>query len=227
MLKKLKKFAPWLLILSGCMIIGSALFQRIETIWRQNELVRRYEQNADHPDEIEEPPDRDPEVSSASSGTQTDSELPATLQNPDSGEKQAKETVKLPEIIGTLRIPRIGVRVAIGEGSDDASMRYTVGHFTQTALPGQKGNFALIGHRSYRYGQFFNRLDELKKGDELIVKRGKSSYTYTVAETFVVEPEDTWVLNPTPDATITLVTCTPIRIATHRLIVKGILKEKD
>lgn len=221
----LKKFAPWLLILSGCMIIGTALFQRFETIWYQNELVRRYEQSADYTDETEEPPDRNPGIPSALPGAQAASELPATLQNPDDGEERAKEAIKLPEIIGTLRIPRIGVEVAVGEGSDNASMRYTVGHFKQTAMPGQKGNFAVIGHRSYRYGQFFNRLDELKKGDELLVKRGKSSYTYTVTETFVVEPEDTWVLNPTPDATITLVTCTPIRVATHRLIVKGILKE--
>jgi sortase A len=61
-------------------------------------------------------------------------------------------------------------------------------------------------------------------GDEIRVKTTKGEFVYEVTDIFVVEPHEVWVLDPTPEATITLVTCTPIRVATHRLIVKGKLK---
>lgn len=220
-----KKLLPWLLILSGCVIIGVALFQRFETVWYQNELVRQYEENAENLDNREGPPDSVPGVSSVLPAEPGSAGLPDVIHNPDDEDGPAQETNKMPEIIGTMRIPKIGLKVAVGEGSGNDSMRYTVGHFTQTAMPGQTGNFAVIGHRSYRYGQFFSRLDELAKGDEIIVKSGKDIYTYSVTESFVVNPEDTWVLEKTSEAAITLITCTPVRIATQRLIVRGILEK--
>ncbi|MPN33520.1 hypothetical protein SDC9_181008 [bioreactor metagenome] len=104
-------------------------------------------------------------------------------------------------------------------------LRYAVGHFPTTAQAGEAGNFCLAGHRSYAYGAFFNRLDQLRAGDALIVERNGETFTYSVSEILVVEPDDTWVLNPTEDAQITLVTCTPIRVGTQRLIVKGVLQQ--
>lgn len=73
------------------------------------------------------------------------------------------------------------------------------------------------------FSEFFNRLNELEIGDSIIIEKGEQIYTYTVSEVFVVKPDETWVLDQTPDAQITLVTCTPIRIGSHRLIVKGVL----
>ena len=54
--------------------------------------------------------------------------------------------------------------------------------------------------------------------------RAGTAYTYIVTETFVVEPDDTSVLDPGDDTTVTLITCTPIRVATHRLIVRAVLQ---
>ncbi|HBD86045.1 MAG TPA: sortase, partial [Clostridiales bacterium] len=81
----------------------------------------------------------------------------------------------------------------------------------------------IAGHRSYTWGSFFSRLDELEAGNEILVDRSGITYTYIVEETFVVAPEDTWVLSETEDARITLITCTPVRVATHRLIVRAVL----
>ncbi|MEA4969183.1 MAG: class D sortase [Candidatus Pelethousia sp.] len=114
--------------------------------------------------------------------------------------------------------------MVVAEGTNDSVLRYAVGHFKDTAMPGEAGNFALSGHRSYAFGQFFNRLGELEAGDSLIVERDDKIYTYKVSEILVVEPEDVWVLDKTEDAQITLVTCTPIRVATHRLIIKGVME---
>lgn len=149
-------------------------------------------------------------------------------------EKKIKDSSKLPEssknngmspknygTLGILDIPKIDLKVAIQEGTDLDTLKYAVGHFKDTSLPGQKGNFALAGHRSYTYGEYFNRLDELKIGDEIIVETVKGTYQYEVYNIKVVLPEDVEVLNSTEDATMTLITCTPIRVGTHRLIVSA------
>ena len=123
--------------------------------------------------------------------------------------------------VGILIIPKIDLKVAVGEGTDMNTLRYAVGHFKGTAMPGEKGNFALAGHRSYTFGQYFKRLDELTTGDEIRVKTVKGSYKYKVYNTKVVLPDEVNVLNPTKDATMTLITCTPIRVATHRLVISA------
>jgi sortase A len=127
-------------------------------------------------------------------------------------------------ILGIMAIPKINLKVAVVNGVDKKSLKYAVGHFKETAGIGEAGNCAIAGHRSYTFGQFFNRLDELKIGDEIDIKTKTGDYRYIVYEKKVVEPDDISVLNNTKDATITLVTCHPLRIATHRLIVKGRLQ---
>jgi sortase A len=126
--------------------------------------------------------------------------------------------------IGIMTIPKIDLKVAIGEGVDNETLKFAVGHFEGTAMPGDKGNFAVAGHRSYTYSEYFNRLDEVQVGDEILVKTKNNEFRYKVYEKKVVEPTEVSVLDKTKDATITLVTCTPIRVATHRLIIKGKLE---
>lgn len=123
--------------------------------------------------------------------------------------------------IGIISIPKIDLNVALSEGIDASVLKYAVGHFTGTPMPGDKGNFCVAGHRSYTYNQYFNRLDELEKGDKITVTTMTGEFQYEVYESKVVEPEEISVLDNTEDEEITLVTCTPIRVATHRLIIKG------
>lgn len=139
---------------------------------------------------------------------------------------KAQDNVEIPEgLLGIMEIDKIDLSVTIAEGTDNKSITLSVGHFPDTAMAGEKGNFSVVGHRSYRYGAYFNRLDELEAGDIIKVKTVAGEFEYVVDESFVVEPTELWVLDPTDTATITLVTCTPIRTATHRLIVKGHLLE--
>jgi sortase A len=223
----LKKILPWILIILGCVLIATALYERFETVYYQNKLISEYEKEVEQFDEKREKTPDNKESFHAASDKVSIKELPAIISNPDDNGSSKPSERKIPELIGILKIPKLDLKVAIGEGSDNDSMRYTVGHFTQTAKPGRQGNFAVIGHRSYRYGQFFNRLDEIKEGDLIVVESAKHTYTYKVTEAFVVKPEDTWVLDETNNATITLITCTPIRIATHRLIIRGELEKSN
>ncbi len=220
-----KKLIPWILIVLGCLVIGFAIYLKADTYWNQHKLINQYEKYCESiKNQKEGPSDNNPEVS-LNSNKPTEKKLPDTIMNPDQENEKKEEERKLPKIIGIMSIPKLDLKVAIGDGSSNGAMRYTVGHFLETAYPGENGNLAVIGHRSYKYGQFFNRLDELEKGDSIGIKSGTRTYEYIVTEKIVVNPEDTWVLKTTAKATITLITCTPIRIATHRLVVKGVLKK--
>lgn len=81
------------------------------------------------------------------------------------------------------------------------------------------GNCAIAGHRNYSFGLCFNRLNEVAVGDEITITTKEKDYIYTVTETKVVEPEEISVLDQTKDTRLTLITCTPIYIASHRLII--------
>lgn len=125
--------------------------------------------------------------------------------------------------IALLQIPKIELKVAVAEGTKDEIISQAVGHFKGTADPGEKGNFALVGHRNYTTGEFFLKIDKLKPGDDIIVTTFDKVYKYKVTGQEIVEPNDVHVLNDTTNPTITLVTCT--WDGKQRLIVKGELAQ--
>jgi sortase A len=127
-------------------------------------------------------------------------------------------------VLGTLKIPVLGVSQNLLEGAGK-QMKYGVGHIPSTAAPGQKGNCAISGHRPYP----FRYLDQLNSDDHIVIKYGGISYTYAVFDKFDVLPTDVWVLNSIPgeDYVLTLITCTPYMVSSHRLIVRARLIDID
>jgi sortase A len=112
------------------------------------------------------------------------------------------------------------------EGVRASDLKVGIGHIPGTAGLGEKGNCVLAGHRNYTFGRFFNRLDEVEEGDIILITTKKAQFKYKVNEKLVVLPDDVSVIKGNKDETIlTLVTCTPIYIATHRLIIHASLEE--
>ncbi len=108
------------------------------------------------------------------------------------------------------------------EGTDEKTLNYAVGHFKESAMPGEVGNFAVAGHRNYTYNKFFSNLDKLEEGDKIKMTTKDDVYTYTVSSLEVVTPDKVEVLNSKDNyKSITLITCTPKYLGTHRLIIKG------
>lgn len=198
----LLRAAPALLVVFGLALIGTAWALRWQADERQEALLRAY----------------DAGVTLASPGAAPGSGAP--VGGAASGESALTDTALVPLCL--LRIPQIDLEVAVAEGLDPNTLRCAAGHFEGTALPGQAGNFCVAAHRAAAFGEFFHRLDEVEVGDRVVAESGGQSYSYVVSEVLVVEPEDTSVLAPTPEPTITLVTCTGARFA-HRLIIKGVL----
>lgn len=130
-------------------------------------------------------------------------------------------------VLGVIKIDKIKVKYPIVEGAAAANLKVAIGHIPGTAVLGQTGNCALAGHRNYTFGRFFNRLDELEKGDIISISTKKEEFKYKVYEKLVVKPDDVSVIKGSKEDTVlTLITCTPIYVATHRLIIHARLEEK-
>ncbi len=103
---------------------------------------------------------------------------------------------------------------------------YAVGHHEISVLPGQQGNVVMAGHRDIR-GSVFRRLNELKPKDVVLVYTKNKVFRYIVSSSHIVAPTDVQVMAQTNDYRLTLITCTPIGIASHRIIVVAQLDSSD
>ncbi|WP_374114120.1 class E sortase [Bifidobacterium sp. ESL0763] len=141
------------------------------------------------------------------------------------------------DLIAQIYIPRFGNQWQrnIVEGTDMPQLNeHGVGHYTQSQMPGQVGNFAVAGHRN-GYGQPFGDVDKLdaKAGDTIIVRTKDYWYVYQYTSYEVVTPDQVRVIAPNPQnpsaaptqRLITLTTCEPkYSTPTHRWISYGKLK---
>jgi len=128
--------------------------------------------------------------------------------------------------IGRIEIPRLGVSAVIRAGSDARTLRLAVGYIPGTALPGEKGNVGLAGHRD----TFFRKLRDINPDDEIRVTTKEGVFRYFVQRTNIVQPSDVWVLDQTGYSALTLVTCYPftyIGSAPQRFIVRAALRAAD
>ncbi len=127
------------------------------------------------------------------------------------------------EAVALIRIPKIGVEKAVVEGVGLPELKKGPGHFPTTPMPGQPGNSALAGHRT-TYGAPFFRLDEVRGGDQVLVTTRQGRFSYEVTENKVVGPDETSVLEGTPENRLTLTTCEPRFSAAKRLVVVAALR---
>jgi len=128
------------------------------------------------------------------------------------------------EGVAIIQIPKIAVDKVVVEGTEVEDLKKGPGHYRDTAFPGQLGNVVISGHRT-TYGAPFYRLDELSKGDEILLKDASgTTYKYSVIEKKIVEPTDLSVVVPSTDARLTLTTCNPRFSARQRLIIVAALQ---
>jgi sortase A len=159
--------------------------------------------------------------------TSTPEPVPTESAQPEPSQETTAKPAKQQQFkaIGRIQIDKIGLSIPILEGTSKANLRLGAGHIKGTTGLGDIGNAALAAHRSHTYGRMFNRLDELELGDKIVVETADGTYEYTVFKKLVVEPNDTSVLNRNnKDRVLTLVTCTPLYTATHRLIVHAVIR---
>jgi sortase A len=117
-----------------------------------------------------------------------------------------------------LQIPSIGVNSFVFQDYGEDWMKLGVVQIAGPAAPGEPGNLVLAAHDDI-YGEVFRDLDRLQPGDEISLLGDSESYVYRVRESLIVDPDDVWVTLPTSTPTLTLVSCYPYLINTHRIVV--------
>jgi len=146
------------------------------------------------------------------------SEIPAPYQHLVQGLTPIPIPTPGPEQATYIVISGIDVDALVVQGDGWEELKMGVGHHIGSANPGERGNMVVSGHNDV-FGEVFRRLGELMPGDEIIVYAGETPYRYLVREKRIVQPDEVSVMEPTTKATMTLITCYPYLIDTHRLVV--------
>ena len=194
-MEKFRKIIGVLLIGMGVGLIGSVAAKQIVTSQKQNELLEAFE-----------------------------SQL-AEGDNENTEEEVNLDSINGYTPIAIMEIPSIKLKQPVVEGITEDVIKYFLGKFPESTMPGEVGNFAVAGHRVSDFTDAFINLYKVKPGDNVIVTTKDGKYTYEVEESFIVEPEQVEVLENADYEKITLITCTIG--SKRRVIVTGKLIEKN
>ena len=148
----------------------------------------------------------------------------SSISRPDSPSR-----LLVPSISLDTRVTDVGVVVEGGKPVWDTAA-FVAGYHRGTALPGERGNLVISGHISSpvsKKGDVFRHLPEVRIGDRVDVWAGVRRFTYEVASVRVVSPTAIEVMDPTPDASLTLITCYPDAVYNQRLVVVAKLSGKQ
>ncbi|MPZ25353.1 MAG: class E sortase [Micromonosporaceae bacterium] len=165
---------------------------------------------------------------------------PAPTVSPDQDQEKDGDDEATPEPLGPppghaiarLYVPRIGKYWVVVQGVELDDIRYAPGHYPDSAMPGQVGNFSVAGHRN---PATFWDLDQVGEGETVVVETQDSWFIYRVTRNHIVKPNAVEVVAPVPgqpgvepsEAMLTLTTCNPKWDNYERLIVHAELVDQQ
>ena len=133
-------------------------------------------------------------------------------------------------MMGYIEIPKLNTAIPIYHGTSEAVLQVGVGHLQNTSLPvgGESTHAALSGHRGLPTRSLFTDLDQMEVGDRFYIKVLNETLYYTVDQILTVLPHemDALAIEEGKDY-VTLITCTPYGINSHRLLVRGVRTPYD
>jgi sortase A len=132
--------------------------------------------------------------------------------------REARRTTQTGDPIGRIAIPAIDADFVVVHGTDSATLRKGPGHYPSTTFPGLPGTVAIAGHRT-TYLAPFRHVDELERGDEIVLTTPYARFTYLVERTQIVEPTALWVTRDVGYQRLVLSACNPLYSAAQRIIV--------
>lgn len=190
--KKIKRIFVRICIVTGIALLAVPFYYHFHGQNETDKLLKQFEKTLeDNEDETEKPKEEGKEQTTLS---QEDAALL-------SGE----------DVIGIIEIEVIDIRYPVLEGAGDSQIRYAIGHISETAGLGKKGNCVLCGHNGSRNGTFFTSLNQLSAGDKVKITDKKGEVRmYEVADTSVIGPYDNTVKNQSDEEILTLLTCADI-----------------
>jgi len=128
-----------------------------------------------------------------------------------------------PEQAIRVQIPAIGVDAPVVEGDDWEPLKQGAGHRIGSANPGESGNCVISAHNDI-FGEIFRALPDIDLGDDVFVHTASRVYRYVVTQKRIIEPTEVSVMYPASSPVLTLISCYPYGIDTHRIVVIGELQ---
>lgn len=154
------------------------------------------------------------------------------LVNLTDGQKAAYETLlnlNGDGVMGYIEIPRLELKLSISHGTEEDVLQRMVGHIEGSSLPvgGESTHAVLSAHRGLPTAKLFSDLDLMQVGDRFTIHTLNQTLTYQVDQITVILPEEIEALAIEPGGDyVTLMTCTPYAVNTHRLLVRGVRVEE-
>ena len=127
-------------------------------------------------------------------------------------------------VMGYIEIPRLDLKLSIGHGTEEDVLQKMVGHLEGTSLPvgGASSHAVLSAHRGLPSAKLFSDLDLMQVGDRFTIHTLNQTLIYEVDQISIILPEEIEALAIVPgEDLVTLMTCTPYAVNTHRLLVRG------
>lgn len=225
----LKKILTAVLRIAGIALILYPLVLRVLSGMNQSEVISKYEDSVSYYNQemVQEEWEKAEEYNNSLSGTEVrDPFVPGSgVVIPDN----YLEVLNIDRgMMGTLEIPCVDIALPIYHTVDPEVLEKGVGHLQETALPigGENNHTVLSTHRGLPEAKLFTDLDKVEIGDEFYIRIFDRILAYQVDQIKVVEPDNTTYLKPEEGKDfVTLLTCTPYGINSHRLLVRGIRTE--
>jgi len=146
----------------------------------------------------------------------------ATNEQPFRIRGTSPDRLVIPSIGLDVRVVPLGTHVDRSGNLVWDTAPFAVGHHQGTAMPGEAGNVVLSGHiSSPNEGSVFQKLPSVRAQDGIVVITAQQPYLYRVSDIRVLAPDAVQVLEPTASPVLTLITCVPDGVYSHRLVVRA------
>jgi sortase A len=151
-------------------------------------------------------------------GRSAPEEVPAHLRNLVSAITPQPAPTRGPEHAIRIQIPSISVEAPVVEGDDWEALKQGAGHHIGSANPGESDNCIISAHNDI-FGEIFRDLPDVELGDEVFIYTTSQVYRYVATQKRIIEPDDVSVMYPASSPVLTLISCYPYGIDSHRIVV--------
>ena len=212
-----------ILIIMGALCISYPFIAKAIGYLNQSEAISNYQENVKiyseekKKEELEKAENYNEEL-------QKDSYIDISLDNEKTEDNSYLNVLNVGEIMAYINIPKIDANLPIYHGISNDILNAGIGHLESSSLPiGGKGTHCVLtGHTGLANRKMFDDIRELQIGDEFYIYVLDRVLKYQVDNISTVLPEETEAIRITPNEDyVTLVTCTPPVLNTHRLLVRG------
>jgi sortase A len=156
-------------------------------------------------------------------GRSAPEEVPAHLRDLVSAITPQPAPTRGPEHAIRIQISSIGVEAPVVEGDDWEALKQGAGHHIGSANPGESSNCIISAHNDI-FGEIFRDLPDVDLGEEVFVYTASQVYRYVITQKRIIEPDDVSVMYPTSSPILTLISCYPYGIDSHRIVVVAELR---